>query len=128
MSDAILPPSLRSNGGRKAQPARAPRISKRLNRQEMIARRDSCMAGIAHANNERGAQSEMLHKARQLLTRHWAASSWRARADLVRTAEWLVGIGASPARFGDGSTQEPDAVRNRRLVNSRSDFVSEPTR
>ena len=38
-------------------------------------------------------RGEPFEKARQLLTRHWAVASWRARADILRTAEWLIGVG-----------------------------------
>ena len=37
--------------------------------------------------------ASLFDKARQLLTRHWSVSSWRARADILRTAEWLIGVG-----------------------------------
>jgi hypothetical protein len=51
------------------------------------------MAEIARGWREPGDPASLFDKARQLLTRHWSASSWRARADILRTAEWLIGVG-----------------------------------
>ena len=63
----------------------------------MIDRRDQCMAEIAWFESERGDWGSLIDKARQLLTRHWSVSSWRARADILRTAEWLIGVGKQGA-------------------------------
>jgi hypothetical protein len=51
------------------------------------------MAEIARFWPVPGDSGSLFDKARRLLTRHWSASSWRARADILRTAEWLIGIG-----------------------------------
>ena len=55
------------------------------------------MAEIAHFWSEPENSGRLFEKDRQLLTRHWSASSWRARADILRTAEWLVGVGKRTA-------------------------------
>jgi hypothetical protein len=55
------------------------------------------MAEIARLWSEAENSGRLFEKARQLLTRHWSASSWRARADILRTAEWLVGVGKRTA-------------------------------
>jgi hypothetical protein len=55
------------------------------------------MAEIARFFSEPGNSGSLFAKARQLLTRHWSASSWRARADILRTAEWLIGVGKKSA-------------------------------
>ncbi len=55
------------------------------------------MAEIVRFRSEPGHSDHLFEKARQLLTRHWSASSWRARADILRTAEWLVGVGKKGA-------------------------------
>jgi hypothetical protein len=93
MSRAMFQPLLRKAAGRKPQPARAARSIERIARQALIDRRDHCMAEIVHSWSEPGHSDSLFEKARQLLTRHWSASSWRARADILRTAEWLIGIG-----------------------------------
>ena len=46
-------------------------------------------------------------KAGRLLTQHWSASSWRARADILRTAEWLVGISKQSAASGIPQPEPP---------------------
>ena len=90
-------PLLRKASGRKSQPSRPTRSGERIARQALIDRRDRCMAEIAHFWSGPENSGRLFEKARQLLTRHWSASSWRARADILRTAEWLVGIGKKGA-------------------------------
>src|SRR5262245_60677448 len=93
MSRTMVRPLLHKSAGRKPQALRATRPVERIPRQALIDRRDRCMAEIARSWSEVENSSGLFEKARQLLTRHWSASSWRARADILRTAEWLVGIG-----------------------------------
>jgi hypothetical protein len=93
MSRTMLRPLLRKPPGRKPQASRVARPVERIARQALIDRRDHCMAEIARFWCEPGNSGNLFEKARQLLTRHWSASSWRARADILRTAEWLIGIG-----------------------------------
>src|SRR6266545_3632392 len=62
---------------------------------------------IARSWSEPGnSGSSLFGKARQLLTRHWSASSWRARADILRTAEWLVGVGKIGKRSAESASCE----------------------
>jgi len=93
MSRAIFQSLLRKPPGRKPQAPRAARAVERIARQALIDRRDHCMAEIVRFRCEPGHSDNLFEKARQLLTRHWSASSWRARADILRTAEWLIGVG-----------------------------------
>jgi len=69
----------------------------------MIERRDHCMTEIARLRSGANAAGSVFDKARQLLTRYWATASWHSRADILRTAEWLVGIGSKGACDGDAS-------------------------
>ena len=71
--------------------------SQRIPRHALIDWRDHCMVAIARFSSQPGDWGSLFEKARQLLTRRWSASSWRARADILRTAEWLVGIGKKGA-------------------------------
>jgi hypothetical protein len=93
----MLRPLLRKAPGRKSQAPRVTRPVERIARQALIDRRDHCMAEIARFWSEAGNSGSLFAKARQLLTRHWSASSWRGRADILRTAEWLVGVGKRSA-------------------------------
>ena len=93
MPRTIFRPLLRKAPGRKAKPPQATRSVAQIGRQTMINRRDHCMREIARFWSDPGNSGRFFDKARQLLTRHWSVSSWRARADILRTAEWLIGIG-----------------------------------
>jgi hypothetical protein len=97
MSGTMFRPLLRKAPGRVAKAPRPARSVERIGRQAMIARRDHCMSEIARVCPRPDAADSLLEKARQLLTRHWAASSWRARTDILRTAEWLIGVGKKSA-------------------------------
>jgi len=96
--------SLRNKSGRTPQPERVARAVPRIGRQSLIERRDLCMSEIVRLSSDANAASSFLNKARQLLTRHWWSSSWRARADVLRTAEWLVGLGRKGAANNDSGT------------------------
>jgi len=98
MPHSNLRPSLRKAAGRKPQPTRPARAVERIARRALIDRRERCIAEIACAGADSGSGS-LFEKARQLLTRHWSASTWRGRADLIRTAEWLIGIGKREVQF-----------------------------
>ncbi|HYV31250.1 MAG TPA: hypothetical protein VEO53_09125 [Candidatus Binatia bacterium] len=97
MSRTMFRPLLHKPAGRKPQALRATRPVERTSRQALIDRRDRCMAEIARFWSEPGNSVSLFAKARQLLTRHWSASPWRGRADILRTAEWLVGVGKKGA-------------------------------
>lgn len=103
MSRTILQPLLRKAPGRKSKAGRAIRPVERIPRQALIERRDRCMADIARVCSGPSDAVSLFEKARQLLTRHWAAASWRARADILRTAEWLIGVGTKGAEATPGS-------------------------
>jgi hypothetical protein len=79
---AMLRPLLRRAPGRKSQAVRATRPVERIARQALIDRRDRCMAEIAHFWSEPENSGRLFEK---------------ARADILRTAEWLVGVGKRTA-------------------------------
>jgi hypothetical protein len=97
MPRTMFRPLLRKAPGRTAKAPRAARSFERIGRQAMIDRRDHCMTEIVQFESRRGDSANLIDKARQLLTRHWSVSSWRARADILRTAEWLIGVGKKGA-------------------------------
>jgi hypothetical protein len=97
MSRTVGRPLLRRAPGRKSQPVRGRRPIERIARQVLIERRDRCMAEIARFWSGPANSGRLFEKARQLLTRHWSVSTWRARRNLIRTAEWLIGIGKKGA-------------------------------
>lgn len=83
---------LQKKSGHTAKGTRPAQPVKRVRRDALIARRDVCMTQIMRLRADGNASGNLATKAYQLLTAHWAASSWRARIDIVRTAEWLLGI------------------------------------
>jgi hypothetical protein len=106
MAGDVLRLLLRKKTGQAPTTARTVRPVKRISRGIMIERRDRCMTEIARLRSDETTSGSLANKARQLLTAHWATSSWRARADILRTAEWLLGIsrkvaGSSMPSLGD---------------------------
>src|SRR6516164_9273026 len=83
-------PSSRRKGGRTSKPVRVKRSVKLIPRHELIAGRQQCMVEIAHLWSDAMGSRNFLEKARQLLTKHWSASSWSFRGDILRSAEWLI--------------------------------------
>jgi hypothetical protein len=97
VSHSTRPMFLRS-GGRKAKPARVPRSVRRVSRAALIERRDHSIELLARLHVAPGEPGVLFDKARRLLTRHWSESSWRLRVDILRTAEWLIGVGSRYAK------------------------------
>jgi hypothetical protein len=120
MARSMFQPLLRKAPERKPQASRAARPVERIARQALIDRRDHCMAEIARFWSEPGNSASLFEKARQLLTRHWSASTWRARADILRTAEWLVGIG----KKGAESPQACEGFEDGRIRHTRGDNIA----
>jgi len=120
MSRTMFQPLPRKAAGRKPQPSRVARPVERITRQALIDRRDHCMAEIAGFWSGSRNSGGLFEKARLLLTRHWSASPWRGRADILRTAEWLVGIG----KKGAGSPQACEGFEDGRIRLTRGDIVA----
>jgi hypothetical protein len=111
MSGTILHPPLPKPAGRKPKPVRVVRAVERLGRQQMIDQRDRCMAEIVRVRRESATPNSFFDKARQLLTKHWSASSWRSRADILRTAEWLVDVGRRDVANGAAAQEDGNVFR-----------------
>jgi hypothetical protein len=110
MPRARVQPSLPRAAGRKPQPVRPLRSVKRIPRQQLIERRDVCITRIARLRGE-GVAGDLHDKACRLLTQHWSVAPWRARADILRTAEWLIGIEAAGADHNAGASRIGESVR-----------------
>ena len=99
---------------------------KRIGRDAMIERRDRCITQLARLRHGKNVSGALADKARHLLTSHWSASSWRARADILRTAEWLLGISqkaACPSPPASRSGQDRSAESDRRDAQHRTDAI-----
>ena len=57
----------------------------------VLARRRKLMLEIAMLQ-EAGQNSRFIANAEQLLTRWWAAVSWKSRGELLKTADWLLRV------------------------------------
>jgi hypothetical protein len=88
-----LRPLSRKGSRRKPDFPLALKPARRPKRQAMIDQRDRCIAELARFRNGL-ASNCFFEKALQLLTRHWSASSWHVRAEILRTAEWLIQVGS----------------------------------
>src|SRR5262245_25534774 len=109
MSGEALQLLLRKKSGRTTRPARALRSVEHIRRADLIERRSVCMAEIARWRSGTDVSESLTGKAQQLLTRHWSTSSWRARADILRTAEWLVGVSKNAAGTSLASSRDSGA-------------------
>jgi hypothetical protein len=47
---------------------------------------------IALLRSAKAEPSPFLNKAETLLTRHWAAASWQAREEILRSVKWLLSL------------------------------------
>ena len=57
----------------------------------VLARRKRLMLEIALLQRS-GQSSKFIANAEQLLTRWWAAANWKARSELLKTADWLLRV------------------------------------
>jgi len=107
MSANSLQPAPRNKAGRKASPVRVERSVERIGRQRMIDRRARCMDEIVRLQADANSSGALLDNARCLLTKHWSTAAWRRRADILRTAEWLVGVAARNVDSDGSNDNEP---------------------
>jgi hypothetical protein len=56
----------------------------------ILTERDRHLATIAGLRRRHGASNAFASKALTLLTRGWGLANWTTRADLLRTAAWLL--------------------------------------
>jgi hypothetical protein len=109
MSGEALQLLLRKKSARTSKVVRTVRQVEHIRRADLIERRNVCMAEIARWRSGTDVSESLTGKAQQLVTRHWSTSSWRARADILRTAEWLVGISKSAAGTSLASSRDSGA-------------------
>ena len=83
--------------GRRAALAKQPRqpTSAKYRQQvtALLSQRDQLIDEILVRSRIQG-NSPFIRKAGALLTRFWARADWRGREELLRTARWLVTLGA----------------------------------
>ena len=76
-----------ANSSRRAQ------VKGPLDANAIDRKRTECMREIERLRSAMGS-TPFIEKANQLLLpRYWAGANWRARAEILRTVEWLLGMG-----------------------------------
>ena len=71
--------------------------------------RDQYIATIATFRKLTNETNSFIEKAQRLLTTHWAPASWNARAEILKTVDWLVRLGTSQSEPQRG--RFPEAPR-----------------
>jgi hypothetical protein len=82
----------RKKVGGLVRPVHVSRPVERIPRESLIDRRQKCIEEIARLRLSTNTSGNLLDKAGRLLTKYWADSTWGRRADILRSAEWLLGI------------------------------------
>ena len=75
--------------------AHALKEASRLRPRAIDAARDRYMSIIADFRVLTGETNAFVDKAHRLLTGHWSGATWTARARILKTADWLIRLGAS---------------------------------
>jgi hypothetical protein len=73
-------------------PVAASSVRQRESREavsRIVAQRERLVADV-RLLRDRGGNSKFIENAQQLLTRWWSPASWKAREELLKTADWLV--------------------------------------
>lgn len=80
-------------GKRRAshRPERAP-AAEALDADTISHRRAECMRQIEQLRTVLGPTPFVDKAYRLLLPRYWAAASWKARADILKTVDWLIAM------------------------------------
>jgi hypothetical protein len=56
----------------------------------IVQQRERRMAEIRSLDRQGLAPGSFVHKAQRLLTLGWSRASWRSRAGIIRTVDWLL--------------------------------------
>ena len=72
------------------RPGLARKQSSRQRELHILAQRDRLIVEIARLRSQAGPSTELTDKASTLLTRWWSSASWKAREQLLKSANWLV--------------------------------------
>jgi hypothetical protein len=79
-----------SRNGNHERPLRSP--IQTLDEKAISAKRAECMREIERLRAALGSTPFVDKAYRLLLPRYWAAASWKARADILKTVEWLIAM------------------------------------
>jgi hypothetical protein len=76
--------------GRNGRPLRSP--AQPLDEAAIGAKRAECIREIERLRATLGSTPFVDKAHRLLLPRYWAAASWKGRADILKTVEWLIAM------------------------------------
>jgi hypothetical protein len=77
---------------RNRNPVRPEKRAKTATPAQIDRLRERYVEMIALARKFDASPSAMIDKAHSLLTRHWGPSDWAARAEILRTVDWLLKV------------------------------------
>ena len=88
----------------------------RKNATSLLLQRDQLISEIL-LHSHAAVPSPLIKKAGKLLARFWARADWKSREEILRTARWLVSVGATQSamaaqKSGIGSANRYSAGNN----------------
>jgi hypothetical protein len=86
----------KSRASHRPKRAAAP---KTLDADAISHRRAECMREIEQLRATLGSTPFVDKAHRLLLPRYWAAATWKGRADILKTVEWLIAMSVSVGTF-----------------------------
>ena len=66
--------------------------AEKLDENAISAKRAECLREIERLRATLGATPFVDKAHRLLLPRYWAAATWRGRADILKTVQWLIAM------------------------------------
>jgi hypothetical protein len=70
-------------------------VKERLKPAVIDRSREQYVATIATFRKLTNETNAFIEKAQRLLTSHWAQASWSARAEILKTVDWLIRVGTA---------------------------------
>ena len=70
-------------------------VKERLKPAVIDRSREQYIATIATFRKLTNETNAFIEKAQRLLTSHWAQANWSARAEILKTVDWLIRVGTT---------------------------------
>jgi hypothetical protein len=96
--------------------ARAPKSSYKARVQALASQREQRMAEINALLRQRVVAGSFVDKAQTLLTNSWSKATWRSRASILRTVDWLLHLEQAHRRDSGGRADQVVALADRGRV------------
>jgi hypothetical protein len=110
-----------------------PTVEYRKNAVSLLLQRDQLATEIL-LHSHAAFPSPLIKKAGKLLARFWARADWKSREEILRTARWLVSVGATQSamaaqKSGTGKSNRysaggnfPNSLRRKRRRQRSADI------